>query len=264
MGQQSGDANGDDNLSDLFAASIRDKLWHEMRHDLATFVPEIAANQLLMCCACGRFLPQDLFDLEHLIPQQSLKQDPITVKSDPDSPKNVRSGILLLCKKPLAHKGFKVHNNGCNSWKGRFYDKAINDLVADKAALKSGALTSQHIIAGLSLCYLAMVAEFGYAVVLMQSGVLMRRQFFSPQKYHPDLPLRYQMLLAGPLPGPKSRMWRQPFSFSFDQPGCCFVGARNFAANLPVSHDPRQTFAKHLRIVPPKYKLRTNFETFFD
>lgn len=60
MGQQSGDANGDDNLSDLFAASIRDKLWHEMRHDLATFVPEIAANQLLMVL-CLRTFPSTRF-----------------------------------------------------------------------------------------------------------------------------------------------------------------------------------------------------------
>ena len=37
--------------------------------------PEISGKQLLMCCTCGRFLPQECFDLDHLIPQQALKQD---------------------------------------------------------------------------------------------------------------------------------------------------------------------------------------------
>ena len=63
-------------MSDLYTASIKEKLWHEMRDDLARFVPEVSQNKLLMCCACGRFLTQDFFDLEHLIPQQALKRDP--------------------------------------------------------------------------------------------------------------------------------------------------------------------------------------------
>src|ERR1700761_1180435 len=100
-----------------------------MRGDLARFVPEIARDQLLMCCACERFLAQEFFDLEHLIPQRSLKLDPVAVQSNPNTPKNVRSGNLLLCKKPLLVKGHKVFNNGCNSWKGRFYDKAIAEFV---------------------------------------------------------------------------------------------------------------------------------------
>lgn len=250
-------------MSDLMTASIRDNLWHKMRKDLGTFIPEVGENELLMCCACGRFLQQEFFDLEHLIPQQSLKQDPEIVQNNPETPKNVRSGNLLLCKKSLIYKGRKVYNNGCNSWKGRFYDKPITDLVSGKA-MQTGSCSSQHIIAGLSLAYLAMVAEFGYAVVLMQSGALMRRQFFSPHKYHRQLPARYQMLLSGALPGPESRMWAQPFSFTFSESGCCFVGARNFAVNLPISRDPREPFARHLRIVPKKYKLRPDFSTVFD
>jgi hypothetical protein len=108
-----------------------------------------------------------------------------------------------------------------------------------------------------------MVAEFGYVVVLMQSGVIMRRQFFSPDKYHRDLPLRHQMLLGGTVPGPRSRMWAKPFSFTIE-PGRCLVGARNFAVSLPLSRDPHQPLARHLRIVPARYEFRANFETFFD
>jgi hypothetical protein len=52
-------------LPDLMAPSIKERLWHKMRADLARFVPETADNNLLMCCACGRFLPQEHFGLEH-------------------------------------------------------------------------------------------------------------------------------------------------------------------------------------------------------
>jgi hypothetical protein len=107
---------------DVYSASIKEMLWHKMRADLAKFVPEVSHNQLLMCCACGRFLTQEFFDLEHLIPQQSLKLDPTAVQLNADTPKNTRAGNLLLCKKLLRVKGLKVYNNGCNSWKGKHYE----------------------------------------------------------------------------------------------------------------------------------------------
>jgi hypothetical protein len=250
---------------DLYSASIKEKLWHKMRSDLAKFVPEIAHNQLLMCCTCGRFLTQEFFDLEHLIPQQSLKLDPVAVQANPDTPKNVRSGNLLLCKKPLQVKGPKVFNNGCNSWKGKFYDKAIAEFVSEKTLLPSTKVTSAHIIGALCLGYLAMVAEFGYAVALMPSGLLMRRQFFSPDKYLRDLPLRHQMVLGGSHPTESGNpIWSKPFSFTFSETSCCHVGARNFAVNVPVTRDPRLPLAMHLRIAPERYKLRPSFKTFFE
>jgi hypothetical protein len=120
-------------MSEVMTASIRDQLWHRMRQDLMKFVPAISGNQLLMCCACGRFLPQECFDLDHLIPQQALKQDPKAVRANPATPANTRAGNLLLCKKPLKIKGSVVHGNGCNSWKGKFYDKAISQLISTTA-----------------------------------------------------------------------------------------------------------------------------------
>lgn len=249
---------------DVYSASIKETLWHKMRSDLAKFVPDVALNQLLMCCACGRFLTQEFFDLEHLIPQQSLKRDPVAVQQNPDTPKNIRAGNLLLCKKPLRVKGVKVFNNGCNSWKGKHYDKAIAEFVSAKTLLPSAKITSAHIIGALCLGYLAMVAEFGYAVALMPSGLLMRRQFFSPHKYLADLPLRHHMVLGGTHPTqPENPIWTKPFSFTFAD-GCCHVGARNFAVNVPVTRDPRLPFAVHLPIVPEAYKVRPNFKTFFE
>ncbi len=95
----------------MMEPSIKERLWHKMRGDLAGYVPDIAGSQLLMCCACGRFLPQECFNLEHLVPQQALKADPKNVRGNPATPANIRAGNLLLCKEPLRHKGLKVYNN---------------------------------------------------------------------------------------------------------------------------------------------------------
>jgi hypothetical protein len=249
-------------MTQMMMAPIRDRLWHKMRHDLAKYIPEIAGNRLLMCCACGRFLPQECFDLEHLIPQQALKRDPDVVRANPVTPANVRAGNLLLCKKPLMHRGTTVYRNGCNSWKGRFYDKPINELVFGEALERC---TQVHHIAALSLAYLAMVAEFGYVIALMQSGLLMRKQFFSPFKFLSALPLRSQMILGGSLPKtlPDARMWANPFSFTFEN-SARTVGMRNLALIVPVSRDPRSPIARHLRIVPAEYKLHPSFRTVFD
>lgn len=249
-------------MADVLLASNKEKLWHKMRHDLTSFVPEIAGNRLLMCCACGRFLPQECFDVEHLIPQQALRQDPAAVRANPITPANIRSGNLLLCKMRLMVRGNMIYGNGCNSWKGRFYDRPIAEMTK---AFDRTTPSDTHIIAGLILAYLAMVAEFGYVVVLMRSGLLIREQFFQPYKFHRDLPLRSQILFGGSMPDAADhQMWSKPFSFGFERPGACTVAARNFAVMVPIDRDPREPIAKHLKIVPSKYKLRPNFGTVFD
>ncbi len=250
--------------ANVMAAKVEARLWHEMRQDLASFVPELLAGRLLMCCACGRFLPQEDFNLEHLIPRQALKLDPVAVRQDPDTPANVRAGILLLCKKPLKYRGSLLYANGCNSWKGKFYDGAISEMVHGKA-FRFDRSTQPHIIAALCLGYLAMVAEFGYRVALVQSGLLMREQFFNPRQFRPAVPLTSQMLMGNsePITNPKAPMWAKPFAFSFRE-GACIVTMRSFCIVVPVSRDPRQPIAKHLRITPQRYKLRPDLRTAFD
>jgi hypothetical protein len=251
-------------MSDLMMAGNEEKLWHKLRGDLARYAPEMTANHLLMCCACGRLLPREAFNLEHLIPQQALKRDPDVVRANTVTPKNVRAGNLLLCQKRLILKGKVASPNGCNGWKGRYYDKSISELVSGSALEPPGRITDRHIIAALSLGYLAMVAEFGYVIALMQSGLLMREQFFMVNKFHRSLALRHHFILGGPVPtSVDARMWTSPFSFSFHNMACT-VGARNFAVMLPVSRDPRQPLARHLRFAPSKFKLRPDFRTVFD
>ena len=250
-------------MPDLLLASGREKLWHKMRSNLAQYIPEVAQNQSLMCCACGRFLPQDCFDLEHIIPQQALQSDPHAVRNNPETPKNIRAGNLLLCKKPLRVKGMTVYRNGCNSWKGRHYDKPIADLFF-KSAPKLKATTT-HQIAALVVGYLAMVAKFGYAVVLTRSGLLLREQFFRPHRFHPGMPIRSKIILAGQMPDEvDAKLWTEPFGFAFERDGACVVTVRNFAIYVPISRDPRLPFAKRL-IVPAEYRpWRPDFRTFFE
>jgi hypothetical protein len=247
-------------LADVMEPSIKERLWHKMRADLARFVPEISQNDLLMCCTCGRFLPQEHFDLEHLVPRQALRTDPQEVRKNPATPANVRSGNLLLCKKPLMYKKSPIYDNGCNSWKGRFYDKRISEIFSGKATQEGGRISNTHIIGGLALGYLAMVAEFGY----LGSGQLMREQFFLHQRFHPRLGTRYQMLLAGaPFTGVDEKIWQNPFSFSY-QRGACIVAARNFSMMVPADRDPAVPIARHVKILPSKYAFRPNFSASFD
>jgi hypothetical protein len=249
-------------MADLLKTSIKEQLWHKMRDDLAKFVPDVANNKELMCCACGRFLPQEDFDLEHLVPQQALRDDPVEVRNDPATPKNVRSRNLLLCKKPLLYRNSPLHGSGCNSWKGKHYDGPITDILAGRIQeARSMKVYNAHIIGGLMLGYLAMVEKFGYIVALMESGLLLREQFFNPHHFHRQLGTRYQVILTGAaFTAAKQSVWDTPFTFSFER-GACLVAVRNFVITLPISRDPFAPIAQHLKMVPSRFKLRPVFGT---
>jgi hypothetical protein len=252
---------------ELMASSIKEQLWHRMRQDLQTYVPQVAENDLLMCCACGRFLPYEDFSLEHIIPRRALAEDPKELKSDPRTSVNARSGNILLCRKPLSVKGHRVYGNGCNSWKGRFYDGRIRELLSGKLLdASSKKASNQHIIAALCSAYIAMVREFGYSCVLTSSGSLMRQQFFLPARFHPKMPVRCQMMLTGSAPkyvNDQVDIWLEPFGFTIDD-NSCYVRFRNFVLILPLSRDPRIPVASPRLFTPPKYKLRPDFQTLFD
>jgi hypothetical protein len=178
----------------------------------------------------------------------------------------VRSGNLLLCKKPLNYKNSPLYGNGCNSWKGRFYDTPISEILAGRVQnLRSlnKRIRNPHIIGGLMLGYLAMVAEYGYIITLMSSGRLLREQFFNPARFHRSLDSRYQILLAGaPFKEAKDSIWNKPFSFKFDR-GACLVTVRNFVITVPMSRDPFMPSSEHIQIVPSRFKLRPDFSTAF-
>jgi hypothetical protein len=251
---------------DLLAASIKEKLWHKLRQDLQSYIPEINETNLLMCCVCGRFLSYEDFNLEHIIPQQALADDPIEIKSNPETTANARSGVILLCMKRLLIKE-RIYNNGCNGWKGRYYDTHLRELLSGRILEhKHKKPSDQHIIAALCASYLAMILEFGYQVALTPSGVIMRQQFFSPHKFHRNLPLRHQMILSAPPPKYDEshfRIWSHPFNFTIGV-NACYVGFRTMSLVLPISRDPRLPASTSMLIAPQKYKLRPDFRTVVD
>lgn len=246
--------------------SLKERLWHHMRADLARYVPAAATDERLMCCTCGRFLPFGDFSLEHIIPQQSLKDDPEEVKAKVF--KNIRAGTMLLCTKPLKIEGKNFHGAGCNSFKGKFYDSALrstlNRSIFDP---KKKQFTSQHQVALFAAAYLAMVEHYGYGAVLTEAGREIRRQFFAPNKFNKTIPVMCQIVLMDqsrlvPLDGDLSP-WETPFAFSIEE-RTCVVGFRGLVISLPISRHPEMPVVQHLQFVPQRFALRPDFSTFFD
>lgn len=249
---------------EVLQSSTKDIIWHKMRTDLCRYVPAIAQSNLLMCCACARFLPFEHFSLEHIIPQQSLKDDPKKVRDRISA--NVRSGNILLCNKPLLCKGRTIHSGGCNSFKGKYYDSRLRE-VFNRRVFASSKFNSRHHISVFCAAYLAMVLEYGYQATLTQSGLLMRKQFFTPHNFHKDIPIRFRMFLMGENPtlynDDDFGVWEKPFSLSVEE-NTCFIIMRGLLVTLPISRDPRIPIKNILPFAPSKYVLRPDFTTVFD
>ncbi|AZG77175.1 hypothetical protein [Methylocystis rosea] len=249
------------NMIDL--PDLKAKLWHQMRHDLKSLVPWFADNDLLLCPACCRPLRFDEFSLEHIIPQQALACDPLDVRDA--VPRNERSGMTLMCRKPLVIKGRKIPGHGCNSWKGKFYDASLRDLI--RADFQRKQLNSRHQIALFSAGYLALFRQFGYQIALLPSGLLMRNQFFHPNSFLRDVPLSCQVVLAGErlrsYEEGNREYWSEPFKITVDG-ASAFIVLRNMVLNLPLSRDPKLPLARALPYAPSKYAFRPDLRTAFE
>ena len=243
--------------------ALKDRLWHKMQTDLAQYVPDVVDRKLLMCCACGRFLPIECFDVDHIIPQQTIKQDPLSVRENPETPAITRSGSILLCTKPLHFKGSKINGRGCNSWKGRYFDGPMTEIFTGRAAKNPRTpKRTAHIIGGLAIGYLGMVEQFGYLPALMHSGLILREQFFNPGRFHKALGSRCQIILMGdPKFSHDDPVWKSPFQFEKHDDSAWLATVRNFVVYLPVSRDPRVPVPRHLPIIPHRLVFRPNFET---
>ena len=242
-------------------SSLKERLWHKMRADLIRYIPQIADTELLMCCACGRFLPITDFSLEHIIPQQSVADDPAEVKLQVAT--SERSRLTLLCRKRLVLKGEKFHGNGCNGYKGTYYDGRMRDVFNRNIFKKR--FDTRHTTSVFAGACLAMVAECGYQVALTRSGMICREQFFSPGGFHKNMPIRCQLLLLGDTPsnyGTDLDLWRKPFIFDIELDVCRII-VRGVSLTLPISRDPRTPIASQIAFAPSKYILRPDFGTLF-
>jgi hypothetical protein len=213
---------------------------------------------------CGRFLPAEYFDVDHMIPRLTIKCNPEEVRNNPETPANVRAGTILLCTKPLHYRGARFYNNGCNSWKGKNFDGLMTQILTGKAPKhRNKHASNAYIVGGLALAYLAMMAEYGYIVALMRSGSILREQFFNPNRLHKALGTRFRAIFAGdPHTDPNDPIWAHPFRFELDEQAC-LVTVRNFVIFLPISRDPTIPIARHLKFVPQRLAFRPNFETWF-
>lgn len=250
-------------LGEIDLPGLKQTLWHNMRQDLTGIVPWFADNGLLLCPTCCRALPYDGFSIEHIIPQQALADDPQEVKTAIS--KIDRSGITLLCKKTLVFKNKTIHGHGCNSWKGKHYDRYIREALQPNALGKT--FHSRHHVALFCATFLGLFRSYGYQVVLAESGRLMRKQFFSPNHILQDLPFGSQMTLFSentPIFNEDSKQyWKVPFKFHIEHDAAIVV-ARNFSIRLPLSRDLRLPVARHLNYVPPRYRFRPDLQTAFD
>lgn len=242
---------------------LKELLWHRMREDLKSLVPWFADNDLLLCPACCRRLRFDEFSVEHIIPQQALASDPKDVRDA--IPQNQRSGMTLLCRRPLIMKGKTVSGSGCNGWKGKYYDRFLRELL--QADFTKKQISSRHQVALFSAGYLGLFRQFGYQIALSPSGRLMRNQFFSPNSFLPDVPLASQILLAGEslssFDEASRTYWSEPFKITVDDTSA-LIGLRSIAFRLPLSHNPIHPFARSLRYVPPKLTFRPDLTTVFN
>jgi len=251
--------NGDD----VDIPGLKEILWHKMRDDLKTYIPRVADTDLLMCPTCCRFLPFEHFDIEHVIPKRALADDPSVVREA--IPANRRGVTTLLCNKRLLLKGNTIYDKGCNSWKGRFYDKFLREIFNTNVT-KKNSFTSRHHVALFGVGYLGLFANYGFQITLVPSGLIMRRQFFNPNRFNQDVPIKCQMTLMGE-PNLRyceesAKYWDSPFKFAFEAGFCCAV-VRNASIFLPLSRNPEIPIARELPFVPPRYALRPNFQTVF-
>ncbi len=242
---------------------LKQILWHQMRGDLKSLVPWFADRELLLCPTCFRPLPFEDFSLEHIIPKQALKRDPLDVRQAISE--NERSGITLLCRRPLVIKGKRVRGHGCNSWKGKFYDPFVSELI--HSSINKNNINSRHQIALFSIGYLGLFREFGYKVAISTDGLRMRNQFFHPNAFLRGIPSNCGMMLMGDAllnySEDARKYWSVPFKIHFDGIKT-YVVLRNICFILPLSRDPAQPVIRTLPYAPSRYVFRPDLTTVFD
>ncbi|WJR66400.1 hypothetical protein QTA58_19605 [Neorhizobium sp. CSC1952] len=238
-------------------------LWHRLRTDLKSLVPRFDNDDLLLCPTCCRPLGFDEFSVEHIVPKQALRCDPANVRQA--IPQNERSGLTLLCQKPLVIKGKRVPGHGCNSWKGKHFDPSLRELLG--ADFQKARINTRHQVSLYSAGYLALFRQFGYQISLSPAGLLSRRQFFFPNTFLPDVPLNCQMILAGERRSEfnedEKAYWCEPFNIKIDDQTALVV-LRNMGFRVPISRDPTQPLARILPYLPSKFKFRPDLTTVFE
>ncbi|MEH6689625.1 MAG: hypothetical protein V7774_00420 [Pseudorhizobium pelagicum] len=238
-------------------------LWHRLREDLTSLMPWFEDNDLLLCPACCRQIGFDQFSVEHIVPKQALATDPKAVRDAISQ--NDRSGLTLLCSKPLVIKGKTIKGSGCNSWKGRHFDPSLRDLI--RADFLKTRLNTRHQVSLYVAGYLGLFRQFGYQVALSRAGLVSRQQFFHPNNFLKDVPNDCQMILTGErkteFMNDEKNYWSDPFKITIEGT-TGLIAFRNMVFRVPISRDPTQPLAKLLPYVPSRFAFRPDTTTVFD
>jgi len=251
-----------DTVTEISLPNVKEILWQQMHDDIRSFIPHFPDNEL-MCPACLRHVTFEQVSLEHIIPKQSVALDPVEVREA--ITRNQRSGLTLLCRKPLVLKGKPIPGSGCNGWKGTHFDKSVRELLHSEPHTIN--FNSRHQVSMFAVGYLALFSRYGYRVTLTPSGLLMRRQFFSPNSFLKAVPNKCQMILSGApvtqLDEKSKNYWLDPFKITLEGGSACVV-IRSMVFYLPLSEDPTIPLARVLHYVPRRYRLCRNLETIFE
>lgn len=234
-----------------------------MRADLVSFAPWFEEEKRILCPICFRPLLYNDFSVEHIKPRQVVAMDPKEARESIS--RNERSGMTLLCRKPLLIDGKIIYNDGCNSWKGKHYDPFLRDVFHKN--ILAGNFSSRHHIAIVCISYLGLFLQYGYQVSLLPSGLVLRTQFFNPNRFIKKFPLDCQMVLTGDnspvYSEDNKKYWSNPFDCSIIEKRA-LMRIRNFIQPLPISRDPNVPIAFSLPYAPSRYKLRPDLHTAFD
>lgn len=163
-------------MEDQISRSHEERLFDILRANLVATHPEHEDADHILCPLCLRPMTvADVKSVEHIIPSNTLKDDPDFMRAVPLS---YRAGLTVLCRESRDIGG-KSANQGCNGFKGSTYDRLFNGMMQGRE-LKDGEVWNRHTVAVLTMAYLAAFQQHGYGYILDDAFEPIRRQFDRP------------------------------------------------------------------------------------
>lgn len=215
----------------------RVRLFNILRDDLIKSRPEYAEVDVILCPICLREITLKQFDaVEHIIPQNVLKNDPPFMKILSLSR---RAGLTALCHHSRRTLSDEETKHGCNGWKGQKYDRLFKGVIQG-GRISSSALKHRHGVAILTMAYLGAFQRLGYGYILRPELDEVRRQFDYPDARHTSWLDHALVNLAAV--NPNAQIWGTtsglPFAFGslMTATAPLEILFRRFSARLPSGH----------------------------
>lgn len=156
---------------------IKDEAFAVLHESLCHIRPDYLNHDVILCPICLREISKETIldsGIEHIIPRVATKKD----KGTSLATLNQRSGITVLCREPRTI-GTATCKDGCNGFKGKTYDWAVQNLLDDKDR-NPNELNNRHAVAILIMAYLGAFQAYGYDYILRPELDEIRKQFDNP------------------------------------------------------------------------------------